>query len=88
MTCSVDSAWNSVTPAMVMPWLRVGVTSFRVIPEFQVSGSGYKEVPNHFIIDFDVVDDNIIVIVCILVDKFEDILNGEHAEWEGTYFKP
>ena len=68
-----------MTPAMVIPSINAIVTSLRIIPEFQVSGGGDKEIPNHFVVYFHVVDDNVVVIVCIFFDKFEDVLDGEHA---------
>jgi hypothetical protein len=55
-------------------------TFLRIISEIQVARSGYKEVPDHLVVNFDVCDENIILIVFIFINTMENVSDGEDTE--------
>jgi hypothetical protein len=55
-------------------------TFFRIISEIEVARGGYEEVPDHLVVNFDVCDENIILIVFIFINTMENISDGEDTE--------
>ena len=55
-------------------------TFLRIISEIKVTRGGNKEVPDHLIVNFDLCDENIILIVFILINTMENISDGEYTE--------
>lgn len=52
-------------------------TFLRIISQLQVPGRWHKQISNHFVVDFDIGDDDVVLVVRIFVDIVEDIPNGE-----------
>lgn len=51
-------------------------TFFRVISELEISWGRDKEISDHFIVDLDVGDGDIVFVVWIFIDVVENISNG------------
>lgn len=60
----------------------------RVVPQLQVAGTGQQEIPNSFVVDFDVGDDHSVLELIVSFDFLEDIADGQHTALRRDYLSP
>lgn len=51
-----------------------------VISEIKIARCGYKEVSDHFVVDFDVGNEHVVLIIFVFVDAMEDISDGKNTK--------
>ena len=64
-------------------------TFLRVVSKIKIARSGDEEVSDHLVVDFDVGDEDIILIVLVFVDLVENILDSQYAKYKWKkYLRP
>ena len=54
-------------------------TFLRIVSEIKIARGGDEKVSDHLIVDFNVGDEDIVLVVLVLIDLVEDILDGQYA---------